>query len=101
MRWAEPRYGTSYAIVLWYNQLRDILWLDLEVEDDFNIFKVECRKMYDIIAKDNKPYTTGPPAGPIGGCRSIRNFSVFWHRARAQPEPVVMRRNPLPAAAQK
>ena len=38
MRWAQPIYGTSYAIGLWCNQLPDISWLDLKVEEDFNTF---------------------------------------------------------------
>ena len=56
MRWAQPIYGTSYAIGLWCNQLPDISWLDLKVEEDFNTFKVECKKVYEIIAHENEPY---------------------------------------------
>ena len=58
MGWAKPRYGTSYAIGLWCNQLRDTSWLDLEEEEDFDTFKVECKKVYEIIAHENEPYAT-------------------------------------------
>ena len=37
MRWAQPIYGTSYAIGLWCNQLPDISWLDLKEEGDERI----------------------------------------------------------------
>ena len=46
----------SYARGLWCNQLPDISWLDLKVEEDFNTFKVEYKKVYEIIAHENKPY---------------------------------------------
>ena len=58
MRWAKPKYGTSYVIDLWCNQLRDISWLDLKEEEDFNTFKVECKKVYEIIAHENELYAT-------------------------------------------
>ena len=58
MRWAKPRYGASYAIGLWCNQLKEISWLDLKEEEDFNTFKVECKKVYGIIAHENEPYAT-------------------------------------------
>ena len=58
MRWAKLIYGTSYAIELWCNQLKDISWLDLKEEEDFNTFKVECKKVYEIIAHENEPYAT-------------------------------------------
>ena len=28
----------------------------LKVEEDFNTFKVECKKVYEIIAHENEPY---------------------------------------------
>ena len=56
--WAKPRYGASHAIGLWCNQLREASWLDLEVEEDFNTFKVECKKVYGIIAHENEPCAT-------------------------------------------
>ena len=56
MTWAQPKYGASYARGLWCNQLPDISWLDLKVEEDFNTFKVECKKVYEIIAHENEPY---------------------------------------------
>ena len=37
-------------------QLPDISWLDLKEEEDFNTFKVECRKVYEIVAPENEPY---------------------------------------------
>ena len=43
---------------MWCNQLKDISWLDLKDEEDFNIFKVECKKVYEIIAHENDPYAT-------------------------------------------
>ena len=49
MTWAQPKYGATYARGLWCNQLPDISWLDLKVEEDFNTFKVECKKAYEII----------------------------------------------------
>ena len=48
MRWAQ--FG------LLCNQLKDISWLDLKEEEDFNTFKVECKKVYEIIAHENEPY---------------------------------------------
>jgi len=50
MKWANPIYGASYAIGLWCNLLSGISCLDLEVEEDFDTFKVECNKVYEIIA---------------------------------------------------
>jgi len=38
--------------------LRGISWLDLEEEEDFDTFKVECKKVYDIIAHENESYAT-------------------------------------------
>jgi hypothetical protein len=56
MRWAKPRYGTSYTIGLWCNLWCDISRLDLEDEEDFDVFKVECNKVHEIIATE--PYAT-------------------------------------------
>ena len=40
MRWAQPIYGTSYAIGLWCNQLPYISWLDLKEEEEWTTTNV-------------------------------------------------------------
>ena len=56
MSWLKTRYGMNYAQGLWNNILRDISWLDLEIEDDFDIFKIECNKVFEIMMNENERY---------------------------------------------
>ena len=82
MRWAKSRYGTSYAIGLWCNQLRDISWHDLEVEEDLDTFKVECNKVYEIIAHENEPCAT-----------VVYNKEWFWTKRWQEDYRRVQRQN--------
>ena len=49
--WCRKKYGDSYAVALWKNELSDIIDLDLSDDEDSFSFELQCSKVYDILCR--------------------------------------------------
>ena len=72
MRWAQPIYGTSYAIGLWCNQLPGISLLDLKEEEEFNTLRLLLMRMNHTL----RCCTAGNGFGRRGGRKTTDETNV-------------------------
>ena len=49
--WCRKKYGDSYAVALWKNELCEIIHLDLSDDEDNLAFELQCAKVYDILCR--------------------------------------------------
>ena len=49
--WCRKKYGDSYAVALWKNELANITDLDLSNDEDGLAFDLQCAKVYDILCR--------------------------------------------------
>ena len=65
--WCRKKYGDSYAVALWKNELANITDLDLSNDEDGLAFDLQCAKVYDILCRKS-----------VKNADHVYDKSVFW-----------------------
>jgi hypothetical protein len=70
--WCRKKYGDSYAVALWNNELCEIINLDLTDDEDYLAFELQCAKIYDILSRASVNNADHVYQNKYSGLRNIK-----------------------------
>ena len=65
--WCRKKYGDTYAVALWKNELCEIIHLDLTDDEDSLAFELQCAKVYDILCRTS-----------VKNADHVYHKQIFW-----------------------